>query len=268
MNRGHMCSYKFASLWSWFQRLWSEYEVYLLFLTSKMRKIRPSYSRPWYSSLFLLIKLLAEMLTLIIMWELKIRKKAFESYYSFGSAITEPYKNYITTLKNLSKNVDLVITKPDKGIGVIILDKATYLSKKDIILSDESKFVQHEESKRSNIMRNQEKVYRLDKDLHKNQVIDEEMKHNLTSSSSRISIMYGSPKVHKPNAPHHSILTTINGYTYSLSLNFLWRCCLRYVKASILSVTLAFALVIYSVLKTVTILRLASILCPYPRVFQ
>ena len=89
-----------------------------------------------------------------------MRKWFFVSYYSFRSTITEPYKSYIITLKNISKNADLVITKPDKGDGVVILDNATYLSKMGISLSDESKFVQIEESKRNNIIRNQDKVYR------------------------------------------------------------------------------------------------------------
>ena len=61
----------------------------------------------------------------------------------------------------------LVITKPDKGNEVVILDKATYLSKMNVNLSDESKIVPLEESKRSNITRNQDKVYRVVQDLLK-----------------------------------------------------------------------------------------------------
>ena len=95
------------------------------------------------------------------------------------------------------------------------------------------------------IIRNQDKVYRLAQDLH---------------------------KIHKPNAPLRPILLTTNSYTYSLSLsfslNFLCSCCIRYVKANILSVPLSLSLGIYSVLKTMTMLWLALILCPYSRVFQ
>ena len=80
-------------------------------------------------------------------------------------------------------------TKPDKGNRVDILDKATYPSKMDIISGDESKFVQLEESKTSNIIRNQDKVHWLFHDLHKKQVIEEEIIHKLTNSDSRIGIM-------------------------------------------------------------------------------
>ena len=79
--------------------------------------------------------------------------------------------------------------KPDKGNGDVILDKATYLSKVDIILGDESKFVQLKETKRRNIIRNQDKVYQLVQDLDKNNLIEGETKHMLTSSGSRIGIM-------------------------------------------------------------------------------
>ena len=48
-------------------------------------------------------------------------------------------------------------------------------------------------------------------------MIEEEIKHKLTNSGSRISIMYGFPKVHKPYAPFRLILSTINSYNYSTS---------------------------------------------------
>ena len=67
---------------------------------------------------------------------------------------------------------------------MVIFDKATYLSKMDIILSDGSDFVQLELSKRSNSIIIHDKVYRLVKDLHKNKVIEEEMNQKLTNSGS------------------------------------------------------------------------------------
>ena len=70
----------------------------------------------------------------------------------------ETYNSYIMTHKKLSKNVDLVIIKPDEGKVVVILDKATYLSKMGKVLSDKSSFVQFEESKRSNNIINQDKI--------------------------------------------------------------------------------------------------------------
>ena len=43
-------------------------------------------------------------------------------------------------LRNLRKNKNIVITKPDKGIGVVILDRKLYDSGIQEIISDSSKF--------------------------------------------------------------------------------------------------------------------------------
>ena len=44
-------------------------------------------------------------------------------------------------LKELSKKKNIMILKPDKGSGVVILNKADYLSKMNDNIADEGKFV-------------------------------------------------------------------------------------------------------------------------------
>ena len=43
-------------------------------------------------------------------------------------------------LQNLRKNKDIVITKPDKGNGVVIFDRKLYNNAIEDIISDTSKF--------------------------------------------------------------------------------------------------------------------------------
>jgi len=43
-------------------------------------------------------------------------------------------------LKSLGANSSIVITKPDKGRGVVIVDKVTYLTSVSSLISDPSKF--------------------------------------------------------------------------------------------------------------------------------
>ena len=45
-------------------------------------------------------------------------------------------------LKKLRNNKDIVILRPDKGNGVVIMDAITYKSKMYELLNDESKFKQ------------------------------------------------------------------------------------------------------------------------------
>ena len=48
-------------------------------------------------------------------------------------------------LRNLAKNKDIVITKPDKGNEVVILDRKLYNNTVEEIISDTSKFEKHNE---------------------------------------------------------------------------------------------------------------------------
>ena len=45
-------------------------------------------------------------------------------------------------LKNLSKKKDIIVCRPDKGKGVVILNSCDYIQKMEIILSDSIKFVE------------------------------------------------------------------------------------------------------------------------------
>ena len=49
-------------------------------------------------------------------------------------------KSELSSLRNLAKNKDLIIIKPDKGNGVVLLDKNDYVTKSLDISSDYIKF--------------------------------------------------------------------------------------------------------------------------------
>ena len=50
------------------------------------------------------------------------------------------HKEYFRAINRLRKNDDIIITKPDKGSGVIHLNKSDYVDKMNEILDDQSKF--------------------------------------------------------------------------------------------------------------------------------
>ena len=53
-----------------------------------------------------------------------------------------PPKSMLTAIGQLEKRDDIVITRPDKGSGVLILDKTEYVSLlKGSCISDETKFI-------------------------------------------------------------------------------------------------------------------------------
>lgn len=49
-------------------------------------------------------------------------------------------KKCFEAIKSVRSNTNIVITKPHKGSGVVILNKADYISKMDSILHDPTKF--------------------------------------------------------------------------------------------------------------------------------
>ena len=146
-----------------------------------------------------------------------IKQLAFNSYYSFKTKISEQHRNFIDTLKKLSTNENLIVTKPDKGNGVVLMDKSIYLQKMHSLLADGTKFLAVSEDWKSCIFRNQDRVYRFVEELFKKKIVGEVERSNLKNSGSRLGILYGSPKVHKKDLPLRPILSTTNSYNYSLS---------------------------------------------------
>ena len=73
------------------------------------------------------------------------KKKLNEVEHSFcGSPIdTSKFSmdsSCLQAIKSLRSNKAILITKPDKGSGVVILNKSDYVNKMECILSDISKF--------------------------------------------------------------------------------------------------------------------------------
>ena len=50
-------------------------------------------------------------------------------------------KVHFESSKQLKMNTDIVLTRPDKGAGVVILNRPDYVSKMEAILGDTNKFL-------------------------------------------------------------------------------------------------------------------------------
>ena len=84
-------------------------------------------------------------------------------------------KKELKSLKNLSKNPDIVIQKSDKGNSVVILDKKLYLEKMEEMLNKNDQFLKHsiQEEKHYNFLINLDKKMRETlKELYKLGIID------------------------------------------------------------------------------------------------
>jgi hypothetical protein len=123
-------------------------------------------------------------------------------------------------LKNLGKNESIVITKPDKGKGVVILDRTDYNEKINTILADQTKF-----QKVDDCVNNFKLIYKIEDKINRcllkfknNNVISAETYSSLHATGSSYGILYGSPKVHKgPSVPIRPILAAYNLPNFKLA---------------------------------------------------
>ena len=121
-------------------------------------------------------------------------------------------------IKSLRRNEKILITRPDKGSIVVILNKNDYVTKMGNILNDASKFeclgpaatadrTSTIETKLQNRLRELLNSEQLPK-----QVYDE-----IRSTSSQRPRMYGLPKTHKEGTPLRPILSMVGSSHHELA---------------------------------------------------
>ena len=121
-------------------------------------------------------------------------------------------------LENLKKNKNIIICRPDKGRGVVILDKEDYVTKMNTILNDHATFekLSHLDPLKNNLLL-EDKVNRFLKKLINDGYITENEYRNLYSTGSNPGVMYGLPKVHTPNTPLRPVLSSFKTHNYKLA---------------------------------------------------
>ena len=117
----------------------------------------------------------------------------------------------------LKSDKSIVITKPDKGRGTVIMNKDEYLNKVNNILSDTSKFKAITVDAFHYITKLEDKLARLLRQLLKLNVISKKIFNTLFSSGSSPGILYGLPKTHKLGNPIRPILSTLNTFNYKVA---------------------------------------------------
>ena len=150
----------------------------------------------------------------------KIRTVSYKFYNSFKSTkVFSPIfsKNDVKLLRDFASDSSIVVTKPDKGKGVVILDRQHYVEKVTKLLSDRTKFCLVTEPLHKLLLRVEDKVNRLLTKLKKDSAISDDTYNELHASGSNPGILYGLPKIHKPNVPVRPIFRACGTATYALA---------------------------------------------------
>ena len=131
----------------------------------------------------------------------ELKHTAFKYYYNFKSYKVFSIiftKNDLKLLKNFASNPDIIISKPDKGRGVVIVDRISYISAMIKLISDPLKFLPVENSTiQKYTLKIEDKVNNFLRKMKKENMIDDEKYNNLIASGSSPGILYGLPKIHK-----------------------------------------------------------------------
>ena len=130
----------------------------------------------------------------------ELRTASNKFYYGFKSyKIFSPIfsSNDVNLLKNFAKNKNIIVTTPDKGRGVVIIDKKDYISSMTQIISDITKFQLIHESWSKYTLKIEDKINRFLLKLKNKGVISDDIYYKLHATGSSPGILYGLPKIHK-----------------------------------------------------------------------
>ena len=141
-----------------------------------------------------------------------------QSYVNSYRPSQKDIKTY-KILNQLRKNKDIVFLKPDKGNGIVILNRTDYNKGILYIISESRKF--KELTNDPSICR-ESKLQRFPRDLKNNGKIDKDVYIQIYPTGSQPGRIYGLPRMHKIQSsnvvpPFRPIVSSINTYNYHLA---------------------------------------------------
>ena len=146
-----------------------------------------------------------------------VAHNSFKDFPDFKVAFPKLTKKFFDALKSLQSDKSIIITRPDKGRGTVVLDKNEYISKVEEILNDDSKFKCITLDPFTYITKLEDKLARLLRKFLKLKVLTKEVFNELFSSGSSLGVFYGLPKIHKAGFPIRPIISTIGTFNYNLA---------------------------------------------------
>ena len=119
-------------------------------------------------------------------------------------------------LEKLRRNKDIVVTRPDKGNGVVVMDRVIYNQQMYALLSDKNKLSEDLTKLREG------QLQRYLRELKNKQFLDDATYERIYQSGSQPSRLYSTPKVHKIKSnsevpSFRPIVSSIGSFNYNLS---------------------------------------------------
>ena len=110
-------------------------------------------------------------------------------------------KNHFEVAKCLKRNSDILITRPDKGAGVLILNRTDYITKMTTNLDDTSKFLKISELSFDDTHKFEIKLQKRFLELSKKKIISRKVYELIRPIGLQRPRIYGLPKIDKSDIP-------------------------------------------------------------------
>ena len=127
--------------------------------------------------------------------------------------VGKDHRRTFEVLRSLANDRSIVITRPDKGRGVVILDRAEYLTKMYAILDDAQSFRRIETD---TTLLSEERLTNHLRRMKKEGFISEEEYSLARPVGSMPARIYGLPKLHKTNCPLRPVMSATKTVGYGL----------------------------------------------------
>ena len=137
----------------------------------------------------------------------------YYSYYKLSVGILKKHG----ILKRLRNNQEIVILRPDKGNGIVIMNRKDYICGMNNNINDRSKF---KLSTADPISLRERQLQRFLRKLKNGRLFNDDLYKSVNPMGSRPARMYGLPKLHKmfDTVPaFRPILSSIGTYNYQLT---------------------------------------------------
>lgn len=118
--------------------------------------------------------------------------------------------NHLKAIKQLKNSKDLIITRPDKGNGVVLLDRTDYINKMNSILQTDKFMELGNANEQDRTLQEERALQAFLLRAHKKGDISKEVYERIRPVGTTRPRMYGVPKIHKPGVPLRPILSMIN----------------------------------------------------------
>ena len=128
------------------------------------------------------------------------------------------HKEHFQAIQSLRCNEQILITKPDKGSGVVILKKSDYIKKMGSILEDKTKFlIMVGVHMHDNTTKNEHKLQKRLLDFANQNILARDVYDRVRPTGLQRPRMYGLPKTHKEDIPFRPILSMIGSSQHELA---------------------------------------------------